>query len=217
VEESEMRSETAKDLLAEADRARSKARADRRGAWFALSVFGALVLAAAPLYIAREVATYADGSSSWVSGGWWVSLYWLIAVPLGYLACVRFYRRHAERTGVAEAVWPWVATGLGLFALMAFVPPGVAAGWIPAFATGWTSLPLLALAGGFLVLAWLERNRYLAALSIVLFVLPGVCERIYNTFLAWRGFSGIGFSMLVVGVILLCAGALGWMSEGRER
>ena len=143
-----MRSETAKDLLAEADRARSKARAGRRGAWFALVVFGALVLSAAPLYIAREVAVYPDGSSTWASGGWWVSLYWLIAVPLGYFVCVRHYRRHAERTGVAGAVWPWVAAGLGLFALMTLVPPGIVGGWIPAFAVGWTSLPLLALAGG---------------------------------------------------------------------
>ena len=212
-----MRSETAKDLLAEADRARSKARAGRRGAWFALVVFGAFVLAAAPLYIAREVVTYADGSSSWVSGGWWVSLYWLIAVPLGYLACVRYYRRHAERTGVAGTVWPWVVTGLVLFVLMALVPPGVFAGWIPAFAMGWTSLPLFALAGGFLVLAWLERSPYLAVFSLVLFVLPEVCARIYDPYLGWRGFSAVGFSMIVAGIALLCAGALAWMSEGRAR
>jgi len=212
-----MGTETARDLLDEADRARSRARAGRRGAWFALTVFGALVLAAAPLYIAREITTYPDGSSMWVSGGWWVSLYWLIAAPLGYLVCVRYYRRRAERTGVAGAIWPWVATGLGLFALMAFVPPGVVAGWIPAFAVGWTSLPLFALAGGFLVLAWLERNPYLAAFSIVLFVLPEVCGRIYDTFLAWRGFSGVGFSMLVAGVALLCGGALARLGEGRDR
>ena len=93
----------------------------------------------------------------------------------------------------------------------------IVAGWIPAFAAGWTSLPLFALAGGFFVLAWLERNRYLAALSIVLFVLPEVCDRIYDTFLAWRGFSGMGFSVLVVGIVLLSAGALAWGSEGRER
>ncbi len=212
-----MRSETAKDLLAEADRARSKARAGRRGAWFALVVFGALVLSAAPLYIAREVAVYPDGSSTWASGGWWVSLYWLIAVPLGYFVCVRHYRRHAERTGVAGAVWPWVAAGLGLFALMTLVPPGIVGGWIPAFAVGWTSLPLLALAGGFLVLSWLERNPYLAAFSIVLVVLPSVCEWIYDVFLAWHGFTGIGFSMVVAGLVLLCAGALAWLEEGRER
>lgn len=212
-----MSSETAKDLLGEADRARSKARAGRRGAWFPLSLFGALVLAAAPLYISREVATYADGSSMWTSGGWWVSLYWLIAIPLGYLACVRYYRRHADRTGVAGPVWPWVATGLVLFALMTLVPPGIVAGWIPAFAAGWTSLPLFALAGGFLVLAWLERNPYLAVMSVALFAVPSVCAWIYDTFLSWPQYSGLSFSMIVAGTLLLCAGAVAWMSEGRER
>lgn len=212
-----MRAESARELLAEAHEARSKARAGRRVAWFALTVFGAIVLAAAPLYIPREVATYSDGSSGWVIGGWWVSLYWLIGVPLGYFVCVRYYRRRAERTGIAGVVLPWVLIGLGLFALMILVPPGVFAGWIPVFAMGWTSLPLVALAGGFVVLSWLERNPYLAGLSLVLLVLPGVSRHIYDTFLAWTWFSGIGFSMLVVGLALLCGGALAWRSEGRMR
>ena len=212
-----MSSETAKDLLIEADRARSTARARRRGAWFPLSLFGALLLASAPLYIAREVATYADGSSEWTSGGWWASLYWLIAIPLGYLACVRYYRRHADRTGVAEPVWPWVTTGVVLFVLMALAPLGIVAGWIPEFSWGWTLLPLFALAGGFLVLAWLERNPYLAVVSVALLAVPSLCGWIYDTFLSWPRYSGLGFSMVAAGSLLLCAGAVAWMREGRER
>ena len=52
-----MRSDTAKDLLAETDRARSKTRAGRRGAWLhALFVFGVLVITAAPQYVVRRMA-----------------------------------------------------------------------------------------------------------------------------------------------------------------
>ena len=96
-----MRSETVKDLLAEADRGALEGTRRSPGSVVRADRVRCDVLAAAPLYIAREVVTYADGSSMAVFGGWWVSLYWLVAVPLGYLACVRFFRRHAERTGVA--------------------------------------------------------------------------------------------------------------------
>jgi hypothetical protein len=205
--------DTARDLLAAVERARAHVRARRRGASFALRLFGVLVLASAPLYIAREVWTRSDGSSLWVSGGWYASLYWLIAVPLGYVECLRYYRRHAERTGIAGATWPWIATGLGLFALMLLVPPGLPAAWLPTLTPGWASLPLVALAGGFLVLSWLERNPYLAALSVALFVVPPLCEWVYSQFFGWRRFSGIGFSMIVTGVMLVCAGVIGWNRE----
>ena len=211
-----MRSQTAQELLAEVERARSKTRAKRRGAWFALTMFGVILLAAAPLYVSRRLAVYADGSTLSTSGGWWVSLYWLLALPLGYAACVWYYRRHADRTGVSGAFWPWVLAGLVLFALMSLVPPGIVAGWIPSFLAGWTSLPLMALAGGFLVLAWLERNPYLAALSVGLFAVPTLSERYYDTFLGWNGFSGLGFTMVVAGLVLVCAGAIAWMTCGRE-
>lgn len=96
-----MRSQTAQEMLSEVERARSKTRAKRRGAWFALVMFGVILLVAAPLYVSRRLAVYADGSTLSTSGGWWVSLYWLLAVPLGYAACVWYYRRHADRTGVS--------------------------------------------------------------------------------------------------------------------
>lgn len=99
---------------------------------------------------------------------------------------------------------------------MSLVPPGIVAGWIPSFLAGWTSLPLMALAGGFLVLAWLERNLYLVALSIGLFALPTLAQWYYDTFLGWSGFTGVGFTMMVAGLALLCAGAVARMRSERE-
>jgi hypothetical protein len=211
----EMESGSPEELLAEAGRARSKARTERRGAWFALSVFGIIVLAAAPLYRYWGRVVLPGGITQVTSGGWWVPLYWLVAVPVGYVACVLYYRRQAIRTGVAGSLWPYIATGLGLCALMLFVPPGIVTGWIPAFVVGWTVLPLVALAGGFLVLARLERNWYLAAFSIGFLMLPMLSRRIFDQFFDWPSISSTGFLMIVSGGVLMCAGTIAWLSRGR--
>lgn len=211
-----MESDSPRDLLAEAGRVRSAARRERRGAWFALVLFGIIVLAAAPLYKLSQRTVFPDGSSTGVYGGWWVPLYWTIAVPLAYLGCVLYYRRHASRTGVAGSFWPYVAVGLGLFALMAFVPPGIVVAWgTPSFILAWTSLPLLTLGVGFLVLSRLERSWYLATFSVVFLLLPTVSGRIYGQVVEWRGVSATGFSMAVAGLALLLAGAVSWASRRR--
>lgn len=213
-----MRSETAKELLAETARARSRARAGRRGAWFALCVFGTIVLAAVPLYVATEVAGLYDGPSRWEPiGSLWLAQYWVFAVPLAYLVCLGYYHRRAQRTGVVATLWPWVLTGLVLLTLMTLVSHALLMGWIASFPVRWESRPLFAVAGGFLVLAWLERNPFIAALSVVLMALPGMCGRIYDSFIGWRWFSGIGLATLVAGLVLLCAGAFARTMEGRER
>ncbi len=204
-----------KDLLVEADRARSEARSRRRGAWFPLNVFGALMLASVPLYRLTGRVMRPDGVSILTYGSRWISVYWLIAVPLGYAVCVLSYRRRATRTGVAGSLWPYVATGLGLFALMSLVPPGIVAEWTPGFAHSWTALPLISLAAGLLVLSRLERDWMLMALSLGLLALAVLSETIYDVALGWQGLSAAGFSGIVSGVLLLLAGAIQWMTRNR--
>ncbi|MBA3690420.1 MAG: hypothetical protein H0W82_03270 [Actinobacteria bacterium] len=206
---------TPKDLLTEANRARSEARSMRRGAWFPLIVFGALMVASAPLYRLSGRVTRPDGISVLTYGSRWISVYWLIAVPLGYAVCVLSYRRRATRTGVAGSLWPYVATGLGLFALMSLVPPGIVAEWTPGFAHSWTALPLISLAAGLLVLSRLERDWMLMALSLGLLALAVLSETIYDVALGWQGLSAAGFSGIVSGVLLLLAGAIQWMTRNR--
>lgn len=207
--------ETARELLAEAGRARSEARSRRRGAWLPLIVFGLLVLGSAPLYRLTDRVTQADGVTVLTYGSSWTSLYWLIAIPLGYAACVLSYRRRATRTGVAGSVWPYVATGLGLFALMALVPPGIVAEWTPGFARSWTALPLVTLAAGFLVLSWLERDWALTGLSLGVLVLAALSDMTYDVLIGWQALSAAGFTAIVAGAMLLLAGAISWMARGR--
>lgn len=206
---------TPKDLLVEVDRARSGARRRRRGAWFPLIVFGVLMLASAPLYRLTGRVTRPDGTSILTYGSRWISVYWLIAVPLGYGVCVLSYRRRANRTGVAGSVWPYVACGLGLFALMSLVPPGIVVAWTPGFARSWTALPLIALAGGLLVLSRLERDWMLTALSFGLLALAALSDTTYDLFVGWQGLSAPGFSAIVSGALLLLAGAIMWMARAR--
>lgn len=206
---------TPKDLLAEVDRARFEARSRRRGAWFPLVVFGALVLASAPLYRLTGRVTRPDGISVLTYGSRWTSVYWLIAVPLGYAACVLSYRRRATRTGVAGSVWPSVATGLGLFSLMTLVPPGIVAEWTPGFAHSWTALPLITITAGLLVLSRLERDWTLTAVSFGSLALAALSDTTYDVALGWQGLSAAGFSAIVSGVLLLLAGAITWMARGR--
>jgi hypothetical protein len=97
---------------------------------------------------------------------------------------------------------------------MCFVPPGIITG-IPPFMVGFTALPLVALAGGFLILARLERNWYLAAFSIVLLAIPGISEHIFTQNLQWEWIGATGFSMIVAGALLLGAAVIAWNGTRR--
>ena len=180
-----------------------------------MCVFGILVLASTPLYRLMERETLADGISMLTYGSRWISLYWLLAVPLGYAVSVLHYRRHADRTGVAGPVWPYVVTGLGLFALMSLVPPGVVAGWTPTFARSWTALPLITLAAGLLVLSRLERDWTLAVVTLSMLVVASVNEWTYPQLIGWEGLSSEGFSAILCGLLLLVAGAFLRLTRGR--
>jgi hypothetical protein len=211
--EKEVMADTPKELLAEADRARSQARSRRRGAWFPLSVFGILAVASTPLYRLMKRETLANGISVLTYGSRWVSLYWLISIPLGYAACVLYYRRRAARSGVAGSVWPYVATGLGLFAVMSIVPPGIVVGWTPGFARSWTALPLITMAAGLLVLSRLERDWALTLVSLGVLVAAALCDSLYDPLIGWQELSADGFSAIIAGILLLAAGATLWTRE----
>ena len=207
--------DTPEGLLTEVGRARSEARSRRRGAWFPLCVFGLLVLGSAPFYRLEEQVAGSDGISILTYGSRWTWLYWLVAIPLGYAACVLFYRHRAIRTGVAGSLWPYIAVGLGLFALMLLVPPGLVMSWTPGFAHSWTALPLISLAAGFLVLSRLERDRALMALSLGMLVLAALSDTKYDVLIGWRELSGTGFSAFVTGAVLLLAGAITGITRAR--
>jgi len=185
------------EVLASVERVRSGARTRVRGAWLPLLVFGVITLASIVLY-SRPFA-YPRGDRGF-SGGPYVSPYyaglpgarsqlaayffWLLVAPLGYLACAAWYRRRAQRLGVSFRWERWVASGLGLFALlqallaMPIHEPGRRIGnWVEsgrvsaaadlqAGAAAYLT-PLVAVAIGLLVLAWIERNWIVAVVAVL--------------------------------------------------
>src|SRR2546421_11861479 len=99
----------AAEWLSTAERAKRRARAASRRAWFPLVVFGLITIGSAPFY--REAAqstagvSYTDISGAFV-GGYFVSsprvlsLYWMLATVVSYLATISYFRWRDARSGV---------------------------------------------------------------------------------------------------------------------
>jgi hypothetical protein len=190
------------ELLGTVQRISREARRARHGYWFPLMLFGAVILGALPFYY-FSIGNYGDGGRAGFSAldrlgfsdatsnhPWGAALYWLIAVPLAYVAVAIFYRVRAARTGVQGRVWPFVAAGLGLFAILLITAPGVIVllhlpRWLVSwqwrignlYARGLT--PILVISIALFVLARLERSWGLFWIS-VLFLPVALLANLYN-------------------------------------
>jgi hypothetical protein len=180
-------------LLALVATLRTRTHARARGAWLPLLVFGLVTLSTIPLYLRPFLYPHGgggqDGTSSLVPffaglpgarsqrQAW---LFWLVAAPLGYLICAFWYHRRAQRLGLAPRWRSYVAVGLALFLFVAalrlsFVRTFVASSGhvhvLPGsdFGAGLGAAlsPLIAVALGLLVLAWVERNRVVAVIAVL--------------------------------------------------
>ncbi len=95
----------------------------------------------------------------------WATVYWSVAVLVGFATIVLYYRRRARAVGVQGRVWPAAAAGVGLLAAVVFVNgEGRAFPSIPDFWIRGTGA-LLIIAIGIAVLAVLERSRPFAAFA----------------------------------------------------
>jgi len=231
------------EALRAAKKWRSFTRAIRHGSWFPLVTFGLLTLAAAPLFWttiprcpnAKNACSFVQNrgplGNPFVQGpvGWgigrWISVYWVVAVPLGYFATVLYYRHRARRTGVAGRIWPAVAVGLALLALMvgSFAARGIVLGVpIPVFLLEGRGLePLLVIGIGLGILARLEHNRGLVVFA-VLFLALAILANLYNMEnevyrLGWDlpvGAANLP-NLVVPGVFLLVGGVGFWWADRR--
>jgi len=118
------------ELLRELDRLRERPRSAGRSWWFPVTVFGAVLSLAAPIYaweaapvddpsgfISPEVVTFAGLLSSrplLVAG------YWLVGLTAGFVLSGLWYRREAERVGLRRPVLAFLLTG-GLTAVVLVV------------------------------------------------------------------------------------------------
>ena len=184
-------------LLASVERLRTRTRAAVRGAWFPLVVFGLITLATIPLY--RRPFDYPSGGP-FHSGPYTTPYYaglpgarsqllafafWLVAAPLGYALCAVWYRRRARRLGLSFRWERWIVAGGGLFALLValYALPehefGVPSAAVDVQVGASAALsPLVAVAVGLLVLAWVERSWIVASAA----ALYGAFTLVVNTY-----------------------------------
>jgi hypothetical protein len=239
--------QAAGDALQEAKNWRSRTRAVRHGYWFPLVMFGLLTLAAAPLFWAKDLSPCPHGEVTCtfsVTGGplaqslfnvglgRWISLYWVLAVPFGYVATVFYYRHRARRTGVAGRVWPAVVVGLALLVLM--VGSFVSRGWLhlPGHPTWGFPIPILLIQGrgldpllvigiGVGILARLERSWAMVVFAAVFFALALLANlydlqnQVYR--MGWHLPAGAGYlpNVVLPGLFLLVGGIGFWWADRR--
>lgn len=174
---------------------RSRTRRARNGHWFALVVFGVLVLGSMPFYLAptlspRSRGCRAVGGSGFVcsfgshpaplGGGlgspmypWaplsrWATVYWTAAIVSGTLLVLLYYRRRSASMGVRIRVWPFAVVGVGLVAVaVGFRGQAID----PRIADFWIRglQALIVVAVGLLVLAAIERSRTLGLFAVGFF------------------------------------------------
>lgn len=173
--------------LAYADRLRWRTRVARDGSWFALVVFGVVVMLAMFFYhypglTASSLGCHSFGHSSFmcrsvsVSRGVfgsglgsptsppidhvspWATTYWVVSIFIGIVAVVGFYWIRARSSGVAGRIWPFATVSIGVLVLAV-----ASRGWItfkiPADFWIRGMQPLLVIAIGLIALAITERSR----------------------------------------------------------
>ncbi len=172
-------------LLSDLSRLRRQARTARHAYWFPLVLFGLLICAAAPLYVAAngpsgtsavELSSPATilGGMPGPAGGTIVGWYWAGALVAGYLLTVGWYWLHARRAGLKTPSRGYLLTGAALVALTIALPwltreaPALSRVWIPA-AGIWMrgTVAFLIIAAGLWVLARAERSRALALIALI--------------------------------------------------
>jgi hypothetical protein len=194
-----MESAGAQELLGSIGRVSRVARRARHGYWFPLLLFGLIILATLPLYkppaepasgkIFSDRLTVSLGYYD-ASHPWGVALFWITAVPLGYIATATYYRLRARRTGIQGRIWPYVVGGLVLFTLLVMTTPGISQVFhVPGFLTHWRRYvpnlfirgltPILVIALGFFVLARVERSWVMGGIASV-FLAIALGANLYN-------------------------------------
>lgn len=172
--------------LAYANQLRWRTRVARDGSWFALVVFGLVVLIAMVFYHYPGLTASSPGcqasanvfacSSVSVSRGVlgsglgsptpasfdhvspWATTYWVASIIAGIVTVVGFYWRRARSSGVAGRIWPFATVGVGVLVLAV-----ASRGWITFkipldfWIRGMQALLVIAI--GLIALAITERSR----------------------------------------------------------
>ncbi|MDP9342381.1 MAG: hypothetical protein M3Q23_09880 [Actinomycetota bacterium] len=220
------------EWLGAAQQLKRRTRATSRRYWFPLIVFGLITLGSTPLYV--EPPASGPVSSSYV-GAFFVSspqrlsLYWVLATAVGYLATVLYYRWRDRKSGVVASVRPFVYTGVALFVLLMLVSPGglaligLSSRWTPWFKVGDLFIrgltPILTVAIGLVVLSAFERSVAFAAYALA-FLGVALTVNLYDignvTYRLGLGQHGLQANVLTAAAVLLAGGAGFWLAGRRQ-
>ena len=204
--------------------------------WMPLLWFGALVCAAAPLYVPAPLPLEcADGCSvpasrSWLDGlgfgatGW----YWLAGLLIGALLTAQWYGWRGRQTGSPLRVTGTVATlAAGTALVLRLGWPLLGWVWFLGFVSKGGAL--LVIAGGLVALARAERSRLLWLVTVLFGVSAawttvGNPENVLYRVLGWLGIQdrnmpfafGAAFPFLLSGGTLLAGGLLAWKDQTKS-
>jgi hypothetical protein len=191
--------------LAYVERLRRRTRVARDGSWFALIVFGLVVLVAMLFYHAGDLSRNSPGchgttnsftcTSVLIGRGPfgaglgsifpnmanvspWATTYWVVSIFVGICAIVAFYWLHARSSGVAGRIWPFACLATAILALAV-----ASRGWVTIDIPGdfWSRgmQALFVIALGLAVLAVIER-RWSFSLFVIGFVGLALLSSLYN-------------------------------------
>lgn len=227
---------------------RLRTRLARNVHWFVLVVFGLLTIGAMPFYLQSVQSASSPGCYSSGHGGFvcrvasthdplggafnpqdspfglsrWATLYWVIAITVGFTLVLVYYRRRSMSLGVQGRIWPSVVVGGGLFFLTVYGNRQGARLPVPdAWIRGTGVVVVIAI--GLAVLAVLERNIRLGLFTLAFFGLA-LLSTLYddaNLFqrvgMGWM-FNGSGAelpNLLLPGLFMLAGGLVFWWCSRR--
>jgi len=228
---------------------RLRTRLARNVHWFVLVVFGLLTLGAMPFYLQSVQSASSQGCRPSGPDGFvcrtvsahiplggafnpqfspyglsrWATLYWVIAITVGFALVLAYYRRRSMSLGVQGRIWPAVLVGGGLFFLTVYGNRQGARLPVPdAWIRGTGVVVVIAIGLG--VLALLERNVHLALFTVAFFGLA-LLSTLYNDAnlfqrvgMGWL-FNGSGAelpNLLLPGLFMLIGGLVFWWYGRRD-
>jgi hypothetical protein len=188
-------SREAGELLGAVQRVAKETRHARHGYWFPLLLSGLIILGALPFSyfsIGHYSGKFTDffGFCLCSQAGnhpFGSTLYWLIAIPLGFAAVAAYYIVRSRRTGLKVRIWPYIATGVVIFGLVILTAAQVPAPlrfmyridvWTR-YATVQGFAPILVISFAFFALAIIERSKALWLITLA-FLGVAVLANTYN-------------------------------------
>jgi hypothetical protein len=213
-----LKPDQAKDWLARVREVRVAVRRARPGYWFPLLVFGAIVLVSTPLYVQNPIPGSQAGSmpayfpaGDLTDNPARVAVFWVVALPLGFLLVTLYYGMRARRRGVEVSLNAFLLVGLSVFGLLVLASLAGATFLIGDLAIRGL-LPLFVIGFALLVLSFAQRSVGQVVFAAVFL---GLClvanlydmENVVNRILG----SGYGPSanVVITGIVLLL-GAIGF-------